>query len=122
MGFDDTVTTELTTEECWELLRADEFGRLAFRMSDEVHLVSIGAPGRARPPPTLGRHAEVRRGRDRAHPDHRVGLPAEPSLAAPSRRRLTPGERPRRRVTRSSHRTGVIIHFEIRDSLVSTCP
>jgi hypothetical protein len=41
MGFDDEVTTELTTERCWELLRADEFGRLAFRMSDEVHLVPI---------------------------------------------------------------------------------
>ena len=41
MGFDDTVTTELTTSQCWELLRADEFGRLAFRMSDEVHLVPI---------------------------------------------------------------------------------
>lgn len=41
MGFDETVTTRLSTEECWELLRADEFGRLAYRMSDEVHLVPI---------------------------------------------------------------------------------
>jgi nitroimidazol reductase NimA-like FMN-containing flavoprotein (pyridoxamine 5'-phosphate oxidase superfamily) len=41
MGFDDSVTTELTLEQCWDLLRADEFGRLAFRMADEVHLVPI---------------------------------------------------------------------------------
>lgn len=41
MGIDDDVMTELTTERCWELLRADEFGRLAFRMADEVHLVPI---------------------------------------------------------------------------------
>ena len=41
MGFDDSVTTELSLEECWDLLRADEFGRLAFRMADEVHLVPI---------------------------------------------------------------------------------
>jgi nitroimidazol reductase NimA-like FMN-containing flavoprotein (pyridoxamine 5'-phosphate oxidase superfamily) len=38
---EDEFTTRLTTEECWELLRADEFGRLAFRMVDEVHLVPI---------------------------------------------------------------------------------
>lgn len=41
MGFDDSVTTDLTPEQCWELLRADELGRLAFRMTDEVHLVPI---------------------------------------------------------------------------------
>lgn len=41
MGFDPSVSTLLTTERCWELLRADELGRLAFRMSDEVHLVPI---------------------------------------------------------------------------------
>lgn len=41
MGFDETVTRRLSNEECWDLLRADEFGRLAFRMSDEVHLVPI---------------------------------------------------------------------------------
>jgi len=41
MGFDETVTRRLSTEECWDLLRADEFGRLAYRMSDEVHLVPI---------------------------------------------------------------------------------
>lgn len=41
MGFDEAVTTRLSTEQCWELLRADELGRLAFRMSDEVHLVPV---------------------------------------------------------------------------------
>ncbi len=41
MGFDQSVTTELSTDECWELLRADEIGRLAFRMGDEVHLVPV---------------------------------------------------------------------------------
>lgn len=41
MGFDEAVTTRLSKDECWELLRADEFGRLAYRMSDEVHLVPI---------------------------------------------------------------------------------
>lgn len=41
MGINDDVMTELTTERCWELLRGDEFGRLAFRMADEVHIVPI---------------------------------------------------------------------------------
>lgn len=41
MGYDDDVTTRLSTEECWDLLRDDEFGRLAFRMADEVHLVPV---------------------------------------------------------------------------------
>jgi nitroimidazol reductase NimA-like FMN-containing flavoprotein (pyridoxamine 5'-phosphate oxidase superfamily) len=41
MGFDESVTTQLNSEQCWDLLRADEFGRLAFRMADEVHLVPI---------------------------------------------------------------------------------
>ena len=41
MGFDESVTTQLSSEQCWDLLRADEFGRLAFRMADEVHLVPI---------------------------------------------------------------------------------
>jgi nitroimidazol reductase NimA-like FMN-containing flavoprotein (pyridoxamine 5'-phosphate oxidase superfamily) len=31
----------LSTEECWELLELEEFGRLAFRLVDEVHLVPI---------------------------------------------------------------------------------
>jgi nitroimidazol reductase NimA-like FMN-containing flavoprotein (pyridoxamine 5'-phosphate oxidase superfamily) len=37
----DDPVVELTTEECWELLEADEFGRLAYRLVDEVHLVPI---------------------------------------------------------------------------------
>ena len=31
----------LTTEECWELLGLEEFGRLAYRLVDEVHLVPV---------------------------------------------------------------------------------
>jgi uncharacterized protein len=31
----------MTTEECWELLERGEFGRLAYRLVDEVHLVPI---------------------------------------------------------------------------------
>ena len=38
---DDEVVTELTWEECWEMLRAEEFGRLAYRMVDEVHITPI---------------------------------------------------------------------------------
>jgi nitroimidazol reductase NimA-like FMN-containing flavoprotein (pyridoxamine 5'-phosphate oxidase superfamily) len=37
----DEVVTELTTEECWELLRDEEFGRLAYRLVDEVHITPI---------------------------------------------------------------------------------
>jgi nitroimidazol reductase NimA-like FMN-containing flavoprotein (pyridoxamine 5'-phosphate oxidase superfamily) len=32
---------ELTEDECWDMLEADEFGRLAYRLVDEVHLVPI---------------------------------------------------------------------------------
>ena len=31
----------LSTEECWDLLRAHEFGRLAFHLADEVHLTPV---------------------------------------------------------------------------------
>jgi nitroimidazol reductase NimA-like FMN-containing flavoprotein (pyridoxamine 5'-phosphate oxidase superfamily) len=37
----DQAMTELSTEECWEMLRAEEFGRLAFRLVDEVHITPI---------------------------------------------------------------------------------
>jgi nitroimidazol reductase NimA-like FMN-containing flavoprotein (pyridoxamine 5'-phosphate oxidase superfamily) len=37
----DDPVVELSTEECWELLEAEEFGRLAYRLVDEVHLVPI---------------------------------------------------------------------------------
>ena len=41
MTYDDDVVTVLSHEECWDLLREAEFGRLAFRMSDAVHLVPV---------------------------------------------------------------------------------
>jgi uncharacterized protein len=37
---DEPVAT-LSDEECWELLDAEEFGRLAYRLVDEVHVVPI---------------------------------------------------------------------------------
>ena len=33
--------SNLTTEQCWELLHAQEFGRLAFHLLDEVHIVPL---------------------------------------------------------------------------------
>jgi nitroimidazol reductase NimA-like FMN-containing flavoprotein (pyridoxamine 5'-phosphate oxidase superfamily) len=41
MDYDDEVTTELTLEECWEALRGDEFGRLAYLLGDEINLVPV---------------------------------------------------------------------------------
>ena len=38
---EEDLITELTSEECWEMLRAEEFGRLAFRLVDEVHITPI---------------------------------------------------------------------------------
>ena len=37
----DQAVTELTSEECWEMLRDEEFGRLAYRLVDEVHITPI---------------------------------------------------------------------------------
>jgi len=37
----DEIVTELTSEECWEMLRDEEFGRLAYRLVDEVHIAPI---------------------------------------------------------------------------------
>lgn len=37
----DEVVTELSQDECWEMLRGEEFGRLAFRLVDEVHITPI---------------------------------------------------------------------------------
>ena len=31
----------LTAEECWAILRTEEFGRFAFRLVDEVHITPI---------------------------------------------------------------------------------
>jgi nitroimidazol reductase NimA-like FMN-containing flavoprotein (pyridoxamine 5'-phosphate oxidase superfamily) len=39
-SYDDPVA-ELSAEECWKLLEHEEFGRLAYRLVDEVHLVPI---------------------------------------------------------------------------------
>ena len=35
------LVSELTSEQCWEMLRGNEFGRLAFRLVDEVHITPI---------------------------------------------------------------------------------
>jgi nitroimidazol reductase NimA-like FMN-containing flavoprotein (pyridoxamine 5'-phosphate oxidase superfamily) len=32
---------ELTVEQCWEMLRGESLGRLAFRIADEVHILPI---------------------------------------------------------------------------------
>lgn len=37
----DEYVTELSQDECWEMLREEEFGRLAFRLVDEVHITPI---------------------------------------------------------------------------------
>jgi len=38
---EDEPVEELSTDECWTLLGLEEFGRLAFRLVDEVYLVPI---------------------------------------------------------------------------------
>ena len=38
---EEDVVTELSSEQCWEMLRAEEFGRLAFHLVDEVHITPI---------------------------------------------------------------------------------
>lgn len=37
----DEVVTQLSQEDCWHMLREEEFGRLAFRLVDEVHITPI---------------------------------------------------------------------------------
>lgn len=37
----DQIMIVLSEEECWEALRAEEFGRLAYVLADEIHLVPI---------------------------------------------------------------------------------
>jgi nitroimidazol reductase NimA-like FMN-containing flavoprotein (pyridoxamine 5'-phosphate oxidase superfamily) len=37
----DEVVTVLSTEECWETLRGEEFGRLAYVLGDEVDIVPV---------------------------------------------------------------------------------
>jgi uncharacterized protein len=41
MNYDDEVITVLTEDECWAELRSDEFGRLAYRLGDEINLVPV---------------------------------------------------------------------------------
>ena len=40
-AMDDEIVTRLGDEECWDMLREEEFGRLAFRLVDEVHIAPI---------------------------------------------------------------------------------
>ena len=35
------IDTVLPLEECWELVRAHAFGRLAFHLADQVHITPI---------------------------------------------------------------------------------
>ena len=37
----DQVVTELSPEECWQMLRDEEFGRLAYLLVGEVHITPI---------------------------------------------------------------------------------
>lgn len=41
MGWDPSVSRQLTDDQCWGLLRAEEFGRLAFLLGAQVHLVPV---------------------------------------------------------------------------------
>jgi nitroimidazol reductase NimA-like FMN-containing flavoprotein (pyridoxamine 5'-phosphate oxidase superfamily) len=38
---DDDITTVLSEEECWEALRADELGRLAYLLGDTIDIVPV---------------------------------------------------------------------------------
>ena len=38
---DPSPVTTLTEDTCWQMLHDQEFGRLAFHLADEVHLVPI---------------------------------------------------------------------------------
>jgi nitroimidazol reductase NimA-like FMN-containing flavoprotein (pyridoxamine 5'-phosphate oxidase superfamily) len=40
MSLEDPVT-ELSPDECWEMLRSEQFGRLAFRLVDELHITPV---------------------------------------------------------------------------------
>lgn len=41
MSDNDGPPQELHPEECWEFMRAREFGRIAFHLLDEVHIVPV---------------------------------------------------------------------------------
>lgn len=38
---DEDQVRELSVDECWEMLRAGDLGRLAFRVVDEIHILPI---------------------------------------------------------------------------------
>ena len=38
---EDQGVTQLSVVQCWAMLRAHEFGRLAFRLMDDVHITPI---------------------------------------------------------------------------------
>ena len=38
---DHDSMTDMSTAQCWAMLREEEFGRLAFRLVDEVHITPI---------------------------------------------------------------------------------
>lgn len=48
MDLDAQPVSELSTEQCWELLEQEELGRLAYRLVDEVHVVPINFTTRGR--------------------------------------------------------------------------
>lgn len=41
MSTDQDPVTSLKDDECWELLEAEQFGRLAYHLVDEIHVVPI---------------------------------------------------------------------------------
>jgi uncharacterized protein len=41
MDYDEDIIVELSQEECWAALCAEEFGRLAYLLGDEVNLVPL---------------------------------------------------------------------------------
>jgi nitroimidazol reductase NimA-like FMN-containing flavoprotein (pyridoxamine 5'-phosphate oxidase superfamily) len=41
MDYDDEIINELTAQECWDALRDEEFGRLAYRLGDEVNIAPL---------------------------------------------------------------------------------
>lgn len=38
---DEQPVHEMTTEECWQMLAEEEFGRLAFHLAEQVHITPI---------------------------------------------------------------------------------
>ena len=41
MDTEDDIVSELPDLDCWELLREQEFGRLAFHLANEVHILPV---------------------------------------------------------------------------------